>query len=56
MNGQLNHLIAAEQIADRHRAADHSRLASRVAESREPQERSVRRSRSRFGLRRPKLA
>jgi hypothetical protein len=56
MTGQLNHFVAIEQIADRHRAADLSRLAARVPETREPAERSVRRGRSRFGLRRPKLA
>jgi hypothetical protein len=56
MTGHLNHLVAMEQIADRHRAAEHSRLAARAPQTREPQERSVRRGISRFGLRRPKLA
>jgi|tagenome__1003787_1003787.scaffolds.fasta_scaffold15455111_1 hypothetical protein len=56
MTGHLNHFVAVEQIADRHRAAERSRLAARSAEGRAPTDRSVRRGRSRFGLRTPKLA
>jgi hypothetical protein len=56
MIGHLNHFVAVEQTADRHRAAERSRLAARSAEGRAPTDRSVRRGRSRFGLRVPKLA
>jgi hypothetical protein len=56
MTGHLNHFVAMEQIADRHRAAERSRLAAHVPQTREPSDRPVRRGISRFGIRRPKLA
>jgi hypothetical protein len=52
----LTYYVAAEQITDRHIAAEDARMAARAADEREPRDRSTRRGRIRFGLRRPKLA
>ena len=60
MNGSFNHLVAVEQINDRHRAAEQSRRAAelpKVRTTREPREPSLSMSRSWLGLRRrPKVA
>jgi hypothetical protein len=59
MNSSLNFSVGLEQVADRHRAADQSRLAAEVREQRvdQPRERKLRTSRVSLGLRRrPKVA
>ena len=58
MTGNLNNFVALEQIADRHRSAERSRLvaAARPPRARVPRE-PLRLSRSWLGLRRsPKVA
>ena len=60
MYGNFNHFVAAEQINDRHAAAEQSRLAAELRETRttrEPRKAEVSMSRSWKGLRRrPKVA
>jgi hypothetical protein len=54
VNGQLNHLVGLEQIADMRRAAERSHLvaAARVPRTRGPRERRVRLNHGWLALRR----
>jgi hypothetical protein len=59
MNSSLNFSVGLEQVADRHRAAEHSRLAAEARQPRaqQPRERKPRTDRVWLGLRRrPKVA
>ena len=59
MYANLTHVVAAEQTADHHRAAEQSRLAAetRTPRKHEPRERSFSTSRSFLSIRRrPKVA
>jgi hypothetical protein len=59
MNSSLNFAVGLEQIADKHRAAEHSHLlaATRTPKAEKPRERTTRTSRAWLGLRRrPKVA
>ena len=60
MYGNFNHLVAAEQIHDMHRAAEQSRQAAELTRTRKPEPqapRSYSTNHSWLGLRRrPKIA
>jgi hypothetical protein len=59
MYSNFNHFVAAEQTADKHRAAEQSRHAAELRVTRKPEPRTVEVSMSRSWLglrRRPKVA